>query len=278
MLKLEQINKIKIEEIKVEEPIFQSHPDIFKWFFQVILIIGNRGMGKTTISLNLLKLQKPYIDKLYILSPNANTDKKIVEIIKDFNYELYDELTEEIIDHIKDDIDRRIKLYQDGERLYKLIKKKKKTLTEEEEEFLEDLDIEDIEEMMTLYKKGRPPTSCLWLSDMVGHKLLHDRNGPLVKMIIKNRHRFLTALIETQNMKSISPPIRKCASVFMIAPTMDYNYRKQIYEEVEGVIPTLELFHEILDKVAETPHQFLTIFNDGKTKQITINLDKKISF
>ena len=276
MITLEQINNIKIEEIKVKEPKFRSHPDIFNWFFQVILLIGNRGMGKTTISLNLLRLQRPHIDKLYILSPNANTDRKILEVIKDFDYDLYDELTEEIIDNIKEDIDRRIKLYQDAEKLYKIIKKKKKILTEEDEDFLEDLDIEDIEQMIELYKKGRPPTSTIWLSDMVGHKLLHDRNGPLVKMIIKNRHRYLTALIETQNMKSVAPPIRKCASVFMIAPTMDYNYRKQIYEEVEGVIPTLELFHEILDKVAETPHQFLTIFNDGSTKQITINLDKKI--
>lgn len=278
MITLEQINNIKIKPIKVKTPIFPSNPNIFPWWFQVCLLCGQRGMGKTTISLNLLKLQKPYIDKVYILSPNIKTDQKVKKVIKNFEFELFEELTNEIIEEIKDDIDQRIALYQNGLILYNLIKKKPKTLTDQEEAFLNDLDIELVDDMLEVVSRGRPPTSVLWVSDMVGHKLLHDRNGELVKLIIKNRHRYTTVIIETQNMKSVAPPIRKCASVFMVAPTMDFNYRKQIYEEIEGCIPNFELFNEIMDKVAEMPHSFLTIFNDGLRKDVLINLDKKINF
>jgi len=131
--------------------------------------------------------------------------------------------------------------------------------------------------MLELVKKGRPPTSVLWVDDQVGTNLIHKKEGELVKMVIKNRHRYLTCIFGTQNLKSISPPIRKCASVLFIAPTMDKKYRQDIFIELEGVVKTFDNFNEIMDEVNKQPYQFLSVFNNGKQSDLRINLDRKIT-
>ena len=279
---IEQINTIKISSIKVKEPKFLYNEDLPPFWFQVIALIGGRGFGKTTLSGNILTLQKPYIDKLYVVSPNIGTDKKVMEVVKKFDYVLHEDLTPDILKQIYDDIDRRIELYQTGEKLYKLIKRIKKgkieVLDKDDEMFIDSLDEDTADEAIKLLKKGRPPTSVLWLSDMVGNKLFHKHDGELVKGIIKNRHRYMSVLLETQNLKSIAPPVRKCVSLFLIAPTMDRAYAKQIYEEVQGAIPTFEDFIEVMNEVASKPYQFLMIFNNGVNRDIRINFDRRIVF
>ena len=281
MLNIEQINNIKVEPIKVKEPNFKSNPDLFPFWFQVMLLVGNRGFGKTTLALNLLELQKQYIDMVYVVSPNAQTDLKVMAILKDLPHRLYEILTNQVVEDIKEDIDRRIKLYDDGTKLYKLIKRvqnqKRPKLTDEEQDFLEEIKDEEIPDMLELVKKGRPTTSVLWVDDQVGTNLIHKKEGELVKMVIKNRHRYLTCIFGTQNLKSISPPIRKCASVLFIAPTMDKKYRQDIFIELEGVVKTFDNFNEIMDEVNREPFQFLSVFNNGKQSDLRINLDRKIT-
>lgn len=281
MIEIKKINNIKVEPIKVKEPVFKSNPDLFPFWFQVILLVGNRGFGKTTIALNLLELQKEYIDRLYVVCPNAKTDLKVEAVLKNMPTIMYEFLTEEVVKDIQIDIDRRIQQYEDGKLLYKLIKRVQKQkipkLSDEEQDFLEELNDDDIPIMLEMVKKGRPPTSVLWIDDQVGTNLIHKKEGELVKMIIKNRHRYLTCLLGTQNLKSISPPIRKCSSVLFIAPTMDKKYRQDIFIELEGVVKTFENFNEIMDEVNKKPYQFLSVFNNGKQSDMRINLDRKIS-
>lgn len=281
MIEIEKINNIKVEPIKVKEPVFKSNPDLFPFWFQVILLVGNRGFGKTTIALNLLELQKEYIDRLYVVCPNAKTDLKVEAVLKNMPTIMYEFLTEEVVKDIQIDIDRRIQQYEDGKLLYKLIKRvktqKNPKLSDEEQDFLEELNDDDIPIMLEMVKKGRPPTSVLWIDDQVGTNLIHKKEGELVKMIIKNRHRYLTCLFGTQNLKSISPPIRKCSSVLFIAPTMDKKYRQDIFIELEGVVKTFENFNEIMDEVNKKPYQFLSVFNNGKQSDMRINLYRKIS-
>ena len=150
-------------------------------------------------------------------------------------------------------------------------------MSDEEQDFLEELKDDDIPEMLELVKKGHPPTSVLWIDDQVGTNLIHKKEGELVKMVIKNRHRYLTCIFGTQNLKSISPPIRKCASVLFIAPTMDKKYRQDIFIELEGVVKTFDNFNEIMDEVNKQPYQFLSVFNNGKHSDLRINLDRKIT-
>ena len=281
-MKIEQINNIKIQSIKVKEPTFLYNEDLPPFWFQVIALIGGRGFGKTTLSCSILTLQKPYIDKLYVVSPNIKTDKKVMTVVEKFDYDLHEDLNDDVLNDIYNDIDRRIDLYQVGERLYKIVKHIKKhkieTLNKDDEDFIEALDEESVDEAISLFKRGRPPTSVLWLSDMVGNKLFHKHDGNLVKGIIKNRHRYMSVLLETQNLKSIAPPVRKCVSLFLIAPTMDKNYMKQLYEEVQGAIPTFDDFCEIMNEVASKPYQFLLIFNNGVNKDVRINFDRRINF
>ena len=212
--------------------------------------------------------------------------------VEKFDYDLHEDLNDDILNDIYHDIDRRIDLYQVGERLYKLVKHLKKvdkgglrgtsppieTLNKDDEDFIEALDEETVDEAISLFKRGRPPTSVLWLSDMVGNKLFHKHDGNLVKGIIKNRHRYMSVLLETQNLKSIAPPVRKCVSLFLIAPTMDKNYMKQLYDEVQGAIPTFDDFCEIMSEVASKPYQFLMIFNNGVNRDVRINFDRRINF
>jgi len=281
MITIEKINNIQVQPIKVKEPVFKSNPHLFDFFFQVCLLVGNRGFGKTTLALNLIELQKSYIDKIYVVSPNAKTDLKVMAVLSKLPHDLYDILTNDVVEDIKEDIDKRIERYDDGKKLYKLIKKVQKQklprLTEDEMDFLDSIDNDDVDEMLELVKKGRPPTSVLWIDDQVGTNLIHKKEGELVKMVIKNRHRYLTCIFGTQNLKSISPPIRKCASVLFIAPTMDKKYRQDIFIELEGVVKTFENFSEIMDEVGKEPYQFLSVFNNGKHSDLRINLDRKIS-
>lgn len=280
VLNIEKINNIAVKAIEVKEPSFPCNPELFPFWFQVVLLVGNRGFGKTTLALNMLELEKNYIDMVYVISPNAKTDLKVMKVLDTMPHKLYDTLTEDVVEDIKNDIDRRIQLYNDGKRLQKLLAKLPsvpKAVEDSDIEFIERLDENTIPEMFNLLRRRHPPTSVLWIDDQVGTSLIHRKEGELVKMVIKNRHRYLTCMLGTQNLKSISPPIRKCASVLFIAPTMDKKYRQDIFTELEGVVKTFDIFNEIMDEVNKNPYQFLSVFNNGKQSDLRINLDRKIT-
>lgn len=279
-LQIEKINNIEVKAIKVQKPVFPSNPDIFPFWFQVILLCAERQFGKTTLVLNLLKLERPYIDYIYVISPNSKTDPQVLEGLKGFNYTIHDDLTEQLVKEIEDDLDYKIELYQKSIKLMKLIKSlnnRKRDLDDEEIELLDNIDEEELDTMLKLYKKGRPPCSVLWIDDMAGSELLHKDNGPLVKLIIKNRHRYLVPIICVQNLKSFAPSLRRNSSVVFIAPTINIDYRKDLYSIVGGAFPNFRKFEEVMDAVGKEPHGFLSVYTKGITTDIRLNLDKKIS-
>ena len=141
---------------------------------------------------------------------------------------------------------------------------------------LENINENDLDEMLKLYSKGRPPNSTIFVDDMAGSNILHKKEGRLVKFVIKNRHRYTTFIIAVQNLKSISAPIRKVASVLFIANTLDKNYRKDLYEIVQGAIPDFETFEELMNELGKEKYSFLSIYNNGHSSDVRINLNKKI--
>lgn len=276
---LETINNIKINEIKVKKPHFPSNPDLPPFFFSILVMCGGRGFGKTNLSLNMLKLQAPYIDNVIIISPNSKSDPQVLEGLKGFQYKIYDDLTEDIVQEIETEIDNRIDLYLNAVKLIKLIKKlnsKNPQFSDEEIETLEKMDTNNLEEMLKLYKKGRPPNTVLIVDDCMGSNILHQNQGQFVKLLIKNRHRYLVPIILIQNLKSLSAPIRKVANWLFFAPTMDENYRKDLYSIVQGAIPTYHIFSELMDNVAKEKYSFLSVYNNGTHhSDVRINLNKK---
>ena len=81
VLNIEKINNIAVKAIEVKEPSFPCNPELFPFWFQVVLLVGNRGFGKTTLALNMLELEKNYIDMVYVISPNAKTDLKVMKVL-----------------------------------------------------------------------------------------------------------------------------------------------------------------------------------------------------
>jgi hypothetical protein len=230
--------------------------------------------------LNLLNLERPYIDYVYVISPNSNTDPQVLEGLKGFNYTIHDDLTEELVREIEKDLDYKIELYQKSVKLMKLIKSlnnRKRDLDDEELELLETINENELDTMMALYKKGRPPCSVMWIDDMAGSELLHKDNGPLVKLIIKNRHRYLVPIICVQNLKSFAPSLRRNSSVVFVAPTINKDYRKDLYNIIGGAFPNFSKFEEVMDLVGQEPHGFLSVYTKGTTTDLRLNLDKKIT-
>ena len=114
MLKTE---KGKIQIVKKDNQLNRNSEGPIPDTSFVYIISGKKGMGKTTVLINLLDIKKKYqglkkrYDKIYLVSPTGEFDPKLKKLVKELkeSNRFYDtpnnETFEIILDDLKDDKD-----------------------------------------------------------------------------------------------------------------------------------------------------------------------------
>jgi hypothetical protein len=284
-MKIEKINNFEIQnlDIKDKEVLKTSDKCPPGFHYGVHLVAGGRGYGKTTFVLNLLleQYKAGAFNNIYIISPNIETDKKTMYILDKIQVDkkIYNDLTNEIVKEIRDDLDEKISNYNKDLEEIKILKQiaKYKNPSKIPAELIEELSKIDFKDE-EYYKNVKKPLSVLYIDDMLGNKIMTHPSSSLSKLVSINRHKFLTCFISLQDMKSISPRIRKCASHYIIAPSPNIDYLKALHAEICGVIHTFEDFQNLIKETNKIPYQFIIIYINGPYSKVFINFNRLVTF
>ena len=162
-------------------------------------IFARKGMGKTTLLLNLLsRPESPWykhFNMIFLISPTAKRDKKMKELVEDIGDQYYEELNSSVLLEIEQRIDAFIDDWE---------KKKKKNK-----------------------KKGDP--AFLIIYDDIIHELKNKKDVKLMnKLATQNRHRFITNVYLLQKYTGFLDPIIR-ANLDMIT-----YYRTDSMKELES--------------------------------------------
>ena len=199
------------------------------------LLVGGVGSGKTTLCLNLLKIDKEKggfrkaFNRIYVVSPTAKYDDKFSRLIDEVSAEgnYYDECNDETIGEIIDNL----------EAYNEMFKRDKKN-------------------------KGKKPSSLVILDDCIS-EFSRKRMSKLAKLVLTLRHLKTSVFIMSQKLVSIPPLIRAQARAISFFPTLN---RKEEQALVNEINIDEDLFHRLITFASEGPdHPFLHIkLGEGK--------------
>jgi hypothetical protein len=219
-------NKLSKKFSALDHQIKRSDDPLPKTGYIQHLIIGQKGSGKSTFIINMLKHKDAYrkfFDNIFLISPTAKNDNKFDKLIKELdkvgNY--YTECNEENVNEV----------------LNKVL------------EFNDSFDEEE---------EKRKPHSLLILDDCI-HDLPKGQQKSIINNIFTtNRHRKLSIWVASQKLKAISTLIRNQADLLTI-------WRTNEKVEREGIIDTWSIPEEIYDFATADPNSYLHVsFFAGK--------------
>lgn len=247
-------------------------------------IVGGRGQGKTTFLLNEIEAyaSEKVFEKVYCFSPTLHNDPKYERLrhfasangakLKDNKYydlKTYttyaDDIFREVLDEIKDDI-QRWKDYEKEAALWKRYLKVKD---------IEDLSNEDVLAlyMMDFQEPVQPfpkfPCSLLVFDDLVGNKELYrsDSKGIFNSFVILHRHLACSCIFLSQIFHNAVPrQIRTNISTWVLFKNRNSGLRKEIADELSGAISP-EAFLELWDRATDGDHDAFMIDFDAKDKK-----------
>lgn len=162
-------------------------------------IFARKGMGKTTLLLNLIsRPESPWykhFNMIFLISPTANRDKKMKELVEDIGDQYYEELNYNTLKEIEERIDAFIEDWE---------KKRKRNK-----------------------KKGDP--AFLIIYDDIIHELKNKKDVKLMnKFATQNRHRFITNIYLLQKYTGFLD------TVIRINLDLISYYRTDNYKELES--------------------------------------------
>ena len=250
-----------------------NNPDLPPLFFSA-LIVGAKNSGKTYSMTSLLKLfeTNPIFDingneleqRIIIFSPTAKNETNIV--FKNLKYlneddiylEYDDEILEELVNEMKDHVDA-VNEYENYMKMLNKFENTTQELTDEEYWFLYNNNFIP----MTPVKHR---ITHIIFDDLIGNKntFKNNRDGGLVKFLLKHRHLYSNIFITTQYINAIQPIIRNNIDIFCI---FKYANLKDVvhkfYPVVSGVM-TENQFIELYKHSTDAKFNFLTIIQSKK--------------
>ena len=289
-MKTEKVNNLKILNPDVKNPPIKSHPDL-PAFYHLLTVYAERGKGKTLTMSNILRLEAPYLTKIFWFSPTAEGDKKIttilapyldkVEFIDKLNMDNFNSMMTEVKSEIKD---WKMKIKR-AKAVSQITKRKKKIDHETLLEYLYEMGLYDMEHDEDLnailrddwevIERDEKPAFYMIIDDELDNKLLSSRlNNPFNHFISTHRHFFVNVAVLIQNYTSLNNIIRRNAQQLIIYPSKDINMLKFLFKEIASLFDNYEQFENIMKYVDEKPYSFL--FIDTATKSLRRNLDEKI--
>lgn len=265
-------------------------------FYWNLLSVASRGSGKTY---NICKLishyeQNDLLDnddikhplRTILISPtlDANPIFKNLSSLNDEDiYDKYsDELSQSIVDYIKQKKEETDNYYKYLEAYKKTIKIKQNKLNKFFEDNPDIFDILNKNEFQHPDEIPKPrnlttPVNIIVLDDLMATGAFTNKKlSTLTNNLIKNRHNGISFAILAQSVRSIPKNIRLNCNLFFIGKFASKKVvLEDLYEEVSNVL-TLEQFEELYDKATEEQYGSLIIDCSHKDKRFLNGLDKQL--
>ena len=244
----------------------------------LILAVAKRGSGKTVAIINLIrKLQQTgACDRFFIISPTIKSNKKILDMIKIDEDDVYDEPTRASLDSVIEKIEEEgtdYDYYIEQMKLYKKYQKYIKTGqgTLKDEDVLELYDSENQTISPPEHKyHGKKPVMMVFFDDCQSTDVFSVKSR-LNNLVIKHRHTAplkaggalgVTLIFAVQNYKTnatgIGRQIRNNVTHLMVFKSKDEKELEQIASEVSGEV-SYETFMKAYEYATAEPHSFLYI-------------------
>lgn len=231
-------------------------------------IVGTRGTGKTTVAVNLTKtyFEHHSMDKLYLISPTANQEKKF-KILPTPRI-VYEEYTDSNFKSIVDDIVKDLQEYEEYKRNLEIWNEFQNDYvhgvrTENDMPLGMFLALEHMgwERPTTPWKYG-PPVSLIIMDDCAGTRLYRpDGRGVVNNFAFRHRH-YLTNLIfisQTHTGGGVPRAVRANVSFLILFRCKDIKIQKLVAEECSGSVKP-EVFIRLWNHATEVnQHDFFAI-------------------
>ena len=252
-------------------------------FFNMMLIYGVKGSGKTLTMANVIKLQFPYNSRIFYFSPTAKNDNNIkqvlgktrwkqIEFIEDFNKHTLSQ----VLQLIESEIDEWRQEYKLTKKLERYVKKYGEKHVRHyiiwlyENNKIPDLDREFY--LKTSQIMSKRPVYSIILDDTLGNPLLTARNDNiLTNFCIKHRHYFTNVYLLLQYWKGINKTIRSNISEMILFLTYDKDILEDLYSEMGLLFKNKEEFMDVMSLLHKNRHNFIYI--DKANHDIRLNFD-----
>jgi hypothetical protein len=275
------------DDLKVTQAAARQVPEDFfvkKPFLG--LICGQRGSGKTSALVNLIKHCDRYRvhDKIYLFCPTIHNDPKY-SLLDDPNshyvIKKFDSYSDALFEEVADEIRRDIQEYKDDQELVKAYKRFLRVgphkLTPADLALIEPLlDANgDIQEPEPRFE--RPPTSICIFDDCVGNTELYktQARGPFYQFSILHRHLLTSILFVTQTYAGAVPKqIRANLSLmllFRLKPSIQETVADELFSSERN-----DLIVRMWDQACQEPFEFFLVNLDepDKTKRYRRNCNE----
>lgn len=263
-------------------------------FFYNLLSIASVKSGKTYSICQLIKHYESnkivdksgeeYPIRTILISPTIQTNR-VFESFKsiDFDKDVYDNYTDDLLRDIVDDIDavkkecNDFKLYKKAYKMFiKIPEDKIKDFYDKEPELFALLESKDFASPDDIQqpKYKNPPVNLIILDDILGGEALSQRGKSfLTYYYIKNRNKGICFMLLSQSLKAIPKNLRLNTSVYWLG---NFQNRKMIlddlYPEVSNVLTT-EQFEELYSHAVGVPFGALIVDNTHKEKRFLQGFD-----
>jgi hypothetical protein len=275
MLKTVKVKGLEIKPPKGSAFAYETAPMLPK-LHQACLVIGPRGAGKSTATINLME-RLPF-DRIFIISPTMRSNAELMKRLKVDPQDVFedpDDVT--CLDKIKGaieaeaaDLDRYQQEMERYKKLMKLIHSESPLFRLPEtdlEAFFRDGDFKPPQHKYN----GRKPCCALLIDDALGSAIYGKGIRKLNHMTILHRHigqlasggaigLSLFFLLQSYKAQAggISRPIRHQATSLIVFSLKDSKQLQEISEECSGEVSP-EVFMKVYDRAIQEKHDFLFI-------------------
>lgn len=196
----------------------------------VFVISARRGMGKSTMILNLLNSKKAYrkrFTNLFLISPTARADGKFKKLVEELDEDgkYYDTMNEENIENILD------------------------TVRRDNDTFKEENDQSDNDE------NEKKILHCLILDDVV-LDLPKSKSSLLNKIVITSRHLNLTIIVVTQKYNALPTIIRNNMDLCSFFPSLNTHEIETFQKDINI---DKDIFNAIYDYCCDETNSFMHV-------------------
>jgi hypothetical protein len=276
-MKIEKIKGMEIEVPNTSAFAIETADGLPRMHF-LMLSISKRGGGKTVSITNLVsKLQKTgACDRVFIISPTIKSNKKILDMIKVDEEDVYDEPTRASLDSVIEKIEQEALDYEEYIEKMQVYKKYIQFMKTGRGNF-DDLELFGLwdSESQLIQKPvhkwdGKKPVMICFFDDCQSTEVFSVKSR-LNNLVIKHRHvgsfknggaLGVSLIFAVQNYKTnatgIGRQIRNNVTHLMIFRSKDEAELEQIASEVSGEV-SKETFMKAYEYATAEPHGFLYI-------------------
>jgi len=272
--------------------------------FFVAMAIASRGSGKSYSICSLIQHMgdSGFYNRYVSVSPTRESDLKQADTFeqmeeKGYCVELYDELTNEVMDDIQERSKEYIEMWYEYDNKIKIWNKlKEKGIEKLSDDELADLfdavlDEEDFEEMNIDFesifgvypkwlRRDQPPCSLVFLDDVYSSKVMSQMRGSsLVKFVVNGRHMLSSLIIASQSLSTIPRSIRANTSIWMVWSTKARKDLQLLLEEVINAVKSEEHFYNLMAEVEREPYGFAYLdCSSLREPFVSIGFNKPVEF